>query len=287
MALFSRHDKRPDPGDPTTSAVTAEAGRMTLTEHLREPRRRLFVSLIAIFVGFIVGWYLYGPIFDLLTHPYTTTVADLAKEKGITSEAVIQGVGAPFMLQAKISLVAGLVIASPVWLYQIWAFIMPGLHRNERKWTIIFVSVAGPLFAAGVVLGYVVLPKGLSVLIGFTRQEVTNLVDLNSYLSFVIRILLVFGISFEIPLFVVLLNLAGVVRARHLAKWRSWIIFSTFVFAAVATPSTDPITMLLLAIPMVLLFLISEVIARVVDRRRGLHGQPDYAEYDDDEASPL
>ena len=260
---------------------------MTLTEHLRELRRRMFVSLIAIFIGFIVGWYFYGPIFDLLIHPYTTTVQDLAREKGIKSEAVVQGVAAPFLLQAKISLVSGLVLSSPVWLYQIWAFIMPGLHRNERKWTIIFVSIAGPLFAAGVVLGYVVLPKGLSVLIGFTRTEVTNLVDLNSYLSFVIRILLVFGVSFEIPLFVVLLNLAGVVRARHLKRWRSWIIFGTFVFAAVATPSTDPITMLLLAIPMVLLFLLSEAIAYFVDRRRGLHQQPDYADVDDDEASPI
>ncbi|MEP6665011.1 MAG: twin-arginine translocase subunit TatC, partial [Nocardioidaceae bacterium] len=136
-------------------------------------------------------------------------------------------------------------------------------------------------------LGYVVLPKGLKVLIGFTPDQVTNLVDLNGYLSFVIRILLVFGIAFEIPLFVVLLNLAGVVRASHLSRWRSWIIFGTFIFAAVATPSTDPITMLLLAIPMVLLFLISEGIAHIVDRRRGLAGQPDYAEYDDDEASPL
>ena len=166
---------------------------------------------------------------------------------------------------------SGLVLASPIWLYQIWAFIMPGLHRNERKWTLIFVSIAGPLFAAGVVLGYVVLPKGIVGPDRLHPEQVTNLVDLNDYLSFVIRILLVFGVSFEIPLFVVLLNLAGVVRAHHLARWRSWIIFGTFVFAAVATPSTDPITMLLLAVPMVLLFLLSEVIAHIVDRRRGVH----------------
>jgi sec-independent protein translocase protein TatC len=137
------------------------------------------------------------------------------------------------------------------------------------------------------VLGYVVLPKGLAVLIGFTPDQVTNLVDLNDYLSFIIRILLVFGIAFEIPLFVVLLNLAGVVRGRHLRKWRSWIIFGTFVFAAVATPSTDPITMLVLAVPMVLLFLMSEVIAHVVDRRRGVNQPSDYSDLDDDEPSPI
>ncbi len=260
---------------------------MTLTEHLRELRRRMFVSILAIFVGCVVGWFLYGDISHLLTDPYTTTVRRLAREQGIDSQAVIQGVGTPFILQAKVSLVSGLVLSSPIWLYQIWAFILPGLHRNERKWTVLFVAIAGPLFAAGVVLGYVVLPKGLSVLIGFTPNQVTNLVDLNGYLSFVLRILLVFGIAFEIPLFVVLLNLAGIVRARHLSKWRSWIIFGTFVFAAVATPSTDPITMLLLAIPMVLLFLISEVIAQVVDRRRGLHKRDDYADYEDDETSPI
>jgi sec-independent protein translocase protein TatC len=140
---------------------------------------------------------------------------------------------------------------------------------------------------AGVTLGYYVLPKGLSVLIGFTPSDVTSLVELNDYLSFVIRVLLVFGVAFEIPLFVVMLNLAGVVRARQLAKYRGWIVFLTFVFAAVATPSTDPITMLLLAFPMVVLFMISELICRVIDRRRGRDQDPDYAEFDDDEVSPI
>src|SRR5262245_52007036 len=270
---------KPTPGQPTPSD---DDGRMTLTEHLRELRRRLFISICAIFVGFVLGWIFYDDIASFLIDPYTTTVHQLLKDQGIKSEPVIQRLGARFILPAKVALVSGLVISSPIWLYEIWAFIMPGLHRNERRWTLLFVAIAGPLFAAGVVLGYVVLPKGLTVLIGFTPQEVTNLVDLNSYLSFVLRILLVFGIAFEIPLFVILLNLAGVVRARHLSRWRSWIIFGTFVFAAVATPSTDPITMLLLAIPMVALFLLSEVIAQVVDRRRGLHHLPDYAEYDDD-----
>ncbi len=260
---------------------------MTLTEHLRELRTRLVISVGSVFVGFIVGWIFYGDISRLLTDPYVDTVQKLAAEKGIRSEAVINGVASPFILQVKVALVAGIVLSSPIWLYQIWAFILPGLHRNERKWTMIFVAIAGPLFAGGVVLGYYVLPKGLSVLIGFTPDEVTNLVDLNGYLSFVIRILLVFGVAFEIPLFVIMLNLAGVVRGRHLARWRAWIVFGTFIFAAVATPSTDPITMLLLAIPMVLLFLISEAIAHIVDRRRGLNKDPDYAEYDDDEASPL
>ncbi len=116
--------------------------------------------------------------------------------------------------------------------------------------------------------GYYVLPKGLEVLIGFTPVDLTNLVDFGEYFSFMTRMMLVFGVAFEIPLFVVLLNLAGVVSGRSLANYRPWIVVGTFVFAAVATPSTDPFSMLMLAIPMVLLFLVSEVIARTVDRRR-------------------
>ncbi len=259
---------------------------MTLAEHLRELRNRLAISVLAVLAGFVVGWIFYDHLLNLLLDPFLTVVRNLARQQGLKAEPVLNGVSSSFMLQAKVSLVSGLVIASPVWLYELWAFIVPGLHRNERRWTIAFVAVAGPLFMAGVVLGYLVLPKGLQVLLGFTPHQVTNLIELNGYLSFVLRILLVFGVAFEIPLFVVLLNLAGVVRARHLARWRSWIIFGTFVFAAVATPSTDPITMLLLALPMVVLFLISEVIARLVDRRRG-RDVDEYGDFDDDEVSPI
>jgi sec-independent protein translocase protein TatC len=259
---------------------------MTLTEHLREFRNRLFIGILTIVVAFIVAWVEYGRITDLLLNPIIKVGHQLAASKGIHTQAVVTGVSSSFLLQTKVCLVSGIVISSPVWLYQLWAFVTPGLHRHERKWTVIFVSVAGPLFIAGVSLGYYVLPKGLAVLIGFTPSRVTSLIDLNDYLSFVIRVLLVFGIAFEIPLFVVMLNLAGVIKGRHLSRWRSWIIFGTFVFAAVATPSTDPITMLLLGIPMALLFLLSEVIAHVIDRRRA-RNNPDYADLDDDEISPI
>ncbi|MBA2558400.1 MAG: twin-arginine translocase subunit TatC [Propionibacteriales bacterium] len=258
---------------------------MTLTAHLRELRTRLFVCVCAVALGFIVAWVFYPQIYDWLRHPLQVAVDNLNAAGSTDIRLVINNVAGGFMLQTKISLVAAIVLASPVWLYELWAFIMPGLHRTERKWTLIFVAVAGPLFAAGVALGYVVMPKGLQVLLGFTPDDVSNLIDSEHYLSFMLRILLVFGISFEIPLFVVLLNLAGVVRGEHLRRWRSWIVFATFVFAAVATPSTDPITMLLLAIPMTALFLISEGIAHLVDRRRGR--SDDYDAYADDEISPL
>jgi sec-independent protein translocase protein TatC len=246
----------------------------------------MFISICAILVGFVLGWVFYEPLFDLLMDPFESAVARLAEEQGLQAEAVMTGVTNPFVVQAKVALVAGIVMSSPVWLYQIWSFIVPGLHANERKWTLAFAAVAGPFFVAGVVLGYLVMPKGIEVLLSFTPGEITNLVDATGYLSFVLRVLIVFGVSFEIPLFVVMLNLAGVVRAKQLARWRALIIFGTFVFAAVATPSTDPITMLLLAIPMTILFLIAEVIARIIDRRR-VSEEPDYDELSDDQASPL
>ncbi len=260
---------------------------MTLIEHLRELRTRLFVSLCAVVLGFIVAWSFYQEIYDQLRHPLQVAVDNL-NEKGNTEvKLVINNVAGGFMLQTKISLVAGIVLASPVWLYELWAFIMPGLHRTEKKWTLVFVAIASPLFAAGVLLGYAVMPKGLQVLLAFTPEGVSNFIDSEHYLNFMLRILLVFGVSFEIPLFVVLLNLAGVVRAAHLKRWRAWIVFATFVFAAVATPSTDPVTMLLLAVPMTLLFLVSEGIAHLVDRRRGATDGANYADFDDDKASPL
>jgi sec-independent protein translocase protein TatC len=269
-------------------AAFSDEGRMTLIEHLRELRNRTFVAVVAVLVGFIVALFFYEELFDLLQRPAATALSGLSPEQRENAQIFTAGVAGAFILQVKISLVAGIVVSSPVWLYELWAFILPGLHRSERKWTIIFVSIAGPLFASGVALGYWVMPKGLQVMLSFTPEGLSNFIDVSTYLNFVLRVLLVFGVAFEIPLFVVLLNLAGVVTGKQLGQWRAWIIFATFIFAAVATPSTDPITMLLLAIPMVLLFLISEVIARLVDRRRGRQSsEPDYSTLDDDEASPI
>jgi sec-independent protein translocase protein TatC len=263
----------------------SDDGRMALADHLRELRNRLVISAIAILIGSIVAWIFYNDLLRLLLHPLEVSKADL-KKHGLHPEAVISGVSLAFILQAKIALVAGIVAASPVWLYQIWAFIVPGLHPKERRWTLLFVAVASPLFLAGVTLGYLVMPKGLTVLLQFTPHNVQNLLPLDQYLNFILRVLLVFGAAFEIPLFVVLLNLAGVVKGRQLARWRAWIVFLTFVFAAVATPSTDPITMCLLAFPMVALFLIAEVISRLIDRNRARRADhvPDV---DDDLPSPL
>ncbi len=257
-------------------------GRMALSDHLREFRARLLKAVLAFLVVLVASLFFFQQIYDVVYYPVESAQDRLPEGSNLLTS---NGPGAGLLIYLKLCGFASIVLTAPFWLYQIWAFILPGLHARERTWTRVFASVAGPLFIAGVVLGYVTLPKGLEILIGFNPDGLTNLVDFDGYLSFFSRTLLVFGISFEIPLFVVLLNLAGVVKGRTLGAYRPWIIVSVFVFAAVATPSADPFTMTLMAVPMVVLFLVSEVIARFNDRRRARR-DPN-AGLDPDQASPL
>jgi sec-independent protein translocase protein TatC len=150
----------------------------------------------------------------------------------------------------------------------------------------VVACIAGPLFFLGAALGYYILPKGIQVLIDFVPTDVTSLVDFGAYFSFVTRMLLIFGIAMEIPFFVILLNLAGVVSGKTLGRYRPWIVIGVFVFAAVATPSTDPFSMLMLAIPLQILFIVAEIVARLVDRARG-RGADSTDQWDDDELSPI
>ena len=258
-------------------------GRMALADHLRELRARILKVSLFLVVGTVVAWFFYGQLFDLILAPYNDARQMLGGK--VKTEPYISGAGGPLLIQLKICALAAIVLGSPFWLYQIWAFIVPGLHPNEKRWTRLFAVVAGPLFVVGVAIGYYVLPKGLQVLLSFTPANVQSLLEFGEYFSFFTRMLLVFGIAFEIPLFVVLLNLAGVLPGRALAAYRPWIVVGTFVFAAVATPSTDPFSMLMLAVPMTLLFLVSEVVARLVDRRRARRAE--FGDWDDDVASPL
>lgn len=224
-------------------------------------------ALFVFFVIFVVALFFHEELLKAILGPYND--ARLALDQDVQTEAYVAGATGPLMLRIKLCAVAALVLASPFWLSQIWGFIVPGLHKNEKKWSRLFAAVAGPLFMAGVAVGYYVLPKGLEVLIGFTPDAMQNLIEFGAYFSFFTRMLLVFGISFQIPLFVVMLSLAGVVSGKTIGKYRPWIVVGTFVFAAVATPSTDPFSMLMLALPMLGLFLIAEVIARFIDRVRG------------------
>jgi sec-independent protein translocase protein TatC len=266
----------------TPGAPEGPDGKMALADHLRELRARLLRAVTVLVLGMVAALFLYDQTFDLIYAPYGDARRQLGED--VETEAYIKGVAGPLLLQLKLSGVVALVATSPYWLYQIWAFILPGLHPHERKWSRIFAAIAGPLFIGGVAVGYYVLPRGLEVLIGFTREELQNLVEFGEYFSFFTRMLLVFGVAFMIPLFVVMLNLAGVLSGKALGEHRAWVVLGTFVFAAAATPSTDPFSMLMLALPMTLLFGISEVVARILDRRRSRALGTDL---DDDEASDL
>ena len=259
-------------------------GRMPLMEHIRELRNRVLKAMAGILAGAIVGWIFYDPIWRVLQHPY----CQIPQSNRLNGQCALTTTGIldPFVLRIKICVIIGLVIASPIWLYQLWAFVAPGLYQRERRWTYVFMGGAIPLFAAGAFLAYLTLDKGLGILLGFTPDHVVPLVTITSYLSYAVAMLLIFGATFELPLFVVVLNLAGVLTHARIRKWRRTLVFGIFVFAAVATPSQDPFTMLALALPTVVLFEVAELVAYVHDRRKAARPDP-YANLSDDEASPL
>jgi sec-independent protein translocase protein TatC len=242
---------------------------MTLFEHLRELRYRLIVSALAIIVGMVVAWFFRYELLDILQRPYFQAIEALkAKHPDANTSLVNINLTSPLTLSLKVAALAGAIVTAPFWLYQLWAFVVPGLMAKEKKWALIFIAAATPMFVGGVIVAYFVLPKAITVLLSFTQSGVTNLQDINAYLSFLLRLMLVFGLGFLIPLIVLMLNIVGVIKAKQMAKYRSLVIFGTFVFGAVATPSTDPFSMLAVAAPMALLFLGAEVIAHILDRRK-------------------
>jgi sec-independent protein translocase protein TatC len=258
---------------------------MPLVDHLQELRQRLVRSLLAIALAMVIGWVAYDTLFALIRAPFDVVLAQ-AKEQGRDMTLAFTGVVDPFVMQLKVAAVAGILMASPVWLYQLWRFITPGLHRNERRWALGFALVATPLFLAGAALAYVFLPRGLGILLGFTPENIENIISVDRYLSFFLRMLLVFGLGFLLPLLVVALNAAGVLPAARLRSWWRWIVMGVVVFAAMATPTGDPFNLMLLALPLLALMGLAWVVCWANDRRRARRAarQPQWA---DDEASPL
>ena len=266
---------------------------MPLADHLRELRNRLAKAMLAIVVITALAAFFYNDIINFITKPVLDSVGcgqtfeQLAKahEKNHQcAQITINGLLTPFTLALKVSLMAGVVLASPVWLYQLWAFVAPGLHRHERKYAYGFVCTGAPLFFAGAYFAYRVLPTTAKVLIGFTPKDVNNLLPLDDLLDLVTRMVLVFGLSFELPLLLIMLNLTGVLTGRRMLGWWRGMIMAITVFAAIATPSTDPLTMLALAGPIWVLYFGAVVFSLLNDRRKRLR---DAEGPDDDEASDL
>ncbi|HSR85424.1 MAG TPA: twin-arginine translocase subunit TatC [Streptosporangiaceae bacterium] len=244
-------------------------------EHLRELRNRVIKIALAVTVGSIVGWFVYGPVWNFISAPY----CKLPQPKGFgtlvlhqSCQLYVNGLFDSLFLKLQISIATGVILAAPIWLYQVWAFIAPGLYRRERRWAYYFVGAAIPLFAIGATIAYFAMTKGLHFLLGLVPKHTTALITINTYLGYAGAMLLIFGIAFELPLVFVMLNMAGVLTHERFRKWRRMIIFLVFAFAAIFTPSPDPISMLLLALPCVVLVEASEVFAWANDRRRAKSG---------------
>lgn len=246
----------------------SESAKMPLLEHLREFRKRTVRSASAISLAALIGWFFYNEIITKLAEP----VCDLAEAQRTGSNTCgslyISGVLGPLNLQIKVALLTGVILSAPIWLYQLWAFIAPALHRKEKRNSIFFFVAATPFFAAGTYLGYSILPVAIKVLFGFTPDALTNLVKFDDYLDFVMRAILLFGIAFELPVFLVTFNLIGFLSGNAILRpWRIWV-FLIVLFVAGFTPSADPLSMILLAVPLILLYLLSGLFALWNDRRR-------------------
>ena len=248
-------------------------GTMSLTDHLRELRYRVTVAALAIALGAVACIFFYRELIEVIMAPYYSAVAELKATRPDAQTLIVNdGVVAPFTLAVIACMAGGIALTSPIWLYQLWAFVAPGLVSKEKKYAFGFLGAAVPLFLGGSALGYFVWPKGISVLLSFTPEDmnIVNLLEMSSFLGMELKVVLVFGLSFLLPVVLVGLNLAGVVRGYQLKRVRKFVLFGSVVFAAIATPSTDPFSMLALAVPLSVMFFIAEIICRVWDGRRGI-----------------
>lgn len=263
---------------------------MPLGEHLRELRNRLMKAVLAIVVVTIVAAFYQKQIFDFLLRPLLDSVGcpDGAKLTASGRPCAIiktDTLLSPFTIALKVALMSGVLVATPVWLYQLWAFVAPGLHSHERKYAYAFVAVGAPLFVGGAWVAYAIIPQTAEIMLGFSPVNVQNQIELDAYLDLVTRMVIVFGVAFELPLFLVGLNMAGVFPGKRMLGWWRGMVIGLTGFAAIATPGGDPLSMLLLAGPLCVLYFIAVGISLANDARRR-RGDPD-AGLDDDEASDL
>nr|WP_243437976.1 twin-arginine translocase subunit TatC [Streptomyces sp. FH025] len=261
-------------------------GRMALADHLRELRNRVVKSVLAIVLITIVAAIFHKQIEAFLLQPLPSCTKETADQyHGKCAQVSTIGLTSGFTWMLKVALTAGVVGAVPVWLWQVWAFVAPGLHRHEKKYTVIFAICGAPLFLAGVACAFLLLPTTVQVLISFTPDQTTPILPPDDYFDIATRMVLVFGLAFEFPLLLVMLNMVGIVSGKRLLGWWRGMIMGITVFAAFATPSADPLSMLALAAPIWALYFLAVAIAMINDRRKR-RNNPD-ADLDDEEASQL
>jgi sec-independent protein translocase protein TatC len=269
-------------GKRVTQFQRASDGSMTLFEHLRELRGRLFKASLGVAVGTIIGFVVAHRVINFLNAPYCDFQA--AKTPGVACTFSATGPLDTFLLTLKVALYVGLLVGAPIWLYQLWAFIAPGLHRQERRYTYVFAAIAAPLFGAGMLLAHLIVSKSLHFFLNSGNFNVV--VGISGYFSFVTKMMLLFGAGFEFPLLIVMLNLAGLASGKRLLGWWRQAIFLMFLFGAVVTPSPDPFGMSILAGCMAILYFGAVGFALLNDRRRSRKAAA-LASVSDDELSPI
>lgn len=236
---------------------------MPLGDHLRELRNRLIVAGVGLLLGTIVGFIVYQPFFSALIDP----VRRLSDEGRIVTVS-FSAVGQPFDIMLQVALFIGVVISSPIWLYQVWAFVVPGLKKKEKRYAIGFIAAAVPLFVLGVALGWLVLPEAVQFFVGLSPEGTANVITVDVYIPFVLRLFLAFGVALVLPVVLVGLNMIGVLTGRQILKHWRITVFLIALIAALAAPGTDALTMFYLGVPLVLLFGVAIVICLINDRRR-------------------
>lgn len=238
-------------------------GRMSLGGHLRELRKRVYISALAIVLGAVVGWFFSDAILALLREP----IYAIAESQNRVATLNYDAITSAFDLKLQIAITLGIVVSSPVWLYQVWAFFIPGLTRTEKQYSLGFFLSAIPLFVTGCAAGWLVFPHIVELMTGFAPENDTTIINAKIYFDFVLKLVLVVGIAFVLPVFLVLLNFAGVISARSIIKsWRIAILI-IMLFTAIATPAADVLSMFLLAVPMVGLYFAAAFVAWLHDRR--------------------
>ena len=261
-------------------------GRMPLMDHLRELRNRVVKAALAIVVGMAIALFFSSPTIHWIMRPFCdATINGKTGCTGFGDQLTVTGIFDPLSLRIKLAFYIALVGTCPVWLYQLWAFIAPGLYKREKKWAYLFTGTAVPLFLAGAVLAYLVMSRGLHYLLGLTPGNVAALPSFDTYLGYFTGMVVGFGIVFELPLVIVMLNMAGILTHERFRKWRRLLIFGVFLIAGMVNPSPDPGTMLILGGIAVALVEFAEIFVYFNDKRRARRNP--YADLADDELSPV
>ena len=260
-------------------------GRMPLFDHLRELRNRVVKICLAVLVGAAVSWAFYNRICTFIQRPYCQAVG-FCKVNVPGHSLILNGVMDGFYLHIKVAVIAGTIVTCPIWLYQLWAFVAPGLYSREKRWTYAFLGTAIPLFGLGCFFAFLAMSRGLTFFLSMSGG-LTKLFTADTYIGYWIAMIVGFGLCFEVPLFLVILNLARIVTHERFKKWRRLIIFLVFVFAGIASPSPDPLTMLLLGGVVVVLVEAAEVLIYLNDKRYARNHPDLYAGLSDDELAPI